>query len=226
MTPIKRFLSDLQTVQLLWAAQQRAFAGYGNSRRKARRTGDTIAGAIAEEHYRLHKTLVEASAVRLATAWEVFLRELLEEYLRKRPAVLKRVWRFSGTRIRADRGTVDGILESNRFPLQDLSRAREVLRQYLGKDLFAANQKQVIDLTPVEHLIIVRNAVVHRGGDPTKKFHSALRTHRTAHGYLMSRPRVPGTLPATQFERLLQMVARVAELLYTRTWQLPRPIPK
>jgi hypothetical protein len=182
-----------------------------------------IDAALASEHYKLHKTLVEASAVRLTTAWEVFLRDLLEEYLRKRPAVLKRVWRFGGTQIKAGRDTIDGILEASRFPFQDLNRGREVLKQYLGSDLFATDGRQAIDLSPVEHLITVRNAIVHTGGGQTKKFRSALGTRRTAHGYLMSRPGPPGTLPTTQFERLLQLVAQVATQLYARAWQSPRP---
>lgn len=222
---LQAFNDGTRVVQALWLDAQQALARSLRTRRLARTATDRIerenATNLADDDLLLHRALVEAAAVRLTTAWEVFLTDLFTEYMSKRPSSFKVVWQLPRTvPISAD--TIGVIVQQQGHPFQDLGRARALLKSYLGDDLFGKGA-QKIDLDPVEELLTVRNAIVHRAGKPTKQFHSKLKTRKTAHGYLMSRPGMKGSLPATQLERLLGDVATAAHNLHRRAFQRPRP---
>jgi hypothetical protein len=219
------FTEGTGVAHALWLDAQQALARSLRSRRLARTTDDDTeaiqASKLADSDLLLHRALVEAAAVRLTTSWEVFLSDLFAEYLRKRPSAFKVIWQLPGTVPISD-GTIDVIVDQQHHPFQDLGRARKLLTMYLGRDLFGQGAHK-IDLDPVEELLLVRHAVVHRAGKPTKQFHKKLETRKTAHGYLVSRVGPAGSLPATQFERLLGGVTTAAYDLHKRAFQRPRP---
>lgn len=221
------FNAGTATAQALWVAGQEALARSTHSRRDARNSADpaqqTQAKTLAKADHDLHRALVEAAAVRLSTAWEVFLSELFVEYLLKRPVAFKTKWRLAGTVTISDETVAAIVEQQQQSPFQSFERARKLLRDYLGDDLFGEKAPHKIDVTCVEELVIVRNAIVHRAGKPTKQFHLKLKTRRSAHSFLMSRPGPKGSLPATQFDRLLLGVTTAAHALHHRAFQRPRP---
>lgn len=200
----------------IWEAQQVAAREYRRQRLLAAQ-GDQVARELASLSYGLMHALVQAAAVRLSTAWEIFLRDLLGEFLAKRPGAFKSAWQLRGGAIRITDETLDEVVETASRPFQDLEKAKNLLKKYLGNDIFGT-----IDLTPVKELIDVRNAIVHLGGAPTKAFRNRLKTRKTAQAYLLSRPGAAGSLPTTHFERILAEVLAVANVLYARSWQRPR----
>ena len=84
MTALSSYNDAVIVIQALWNAQQQARAEYGRYREIFRRTRSLAEKQVAAEQYALHQALVQAAAVRLTTAWEVFLYELLREYLGRR----------------------------------------------------------------------------------------------------------------------------------------------
>ncbi|GEM_PF-6376798 len=218
------FTEGAEVSQAFWRAAQEARARALQSARAGRTSIDATdrakALALAAADTQLHRALVEAAAVRLMTAWEVFLGDLFAEFLLRRSAAFKRVWRLKRPVAIADE-TVELIVAQQRYPFQDFGKASDLLKRYLGDDLFGTGAHK-IDVSPVQELVLVRNAVVHRAGRPTKQFRDKLGTRRTAHGYLTSR-RPKGVLPPTQFERLLVGVITAAHALNTRAFQRPRP---
>lgn len=225
MNSFDQLQRDAQIAQRLWSAQQEARAEYARARRRYRTSGDPVHQSLADEKYSLHRALVEASAVRLSTAWEVFLRNLLAEYLSRRPVSFRRAWGFQANSVSVGSDAVDRIVTEARQPFQDLNRAKQLLRYYLGPDLFSVGKKVAVDTKPVEDLVAIRNAVVHTAGSPTRQFRNRLSTRKAAHVYLTSRPGPVGSLPVTQFERLLTDLLATAATLYQRTWARPRPVP-
>jgi hypothetical protein len=227
MSALTEFDDGVAVVQSLWNGQQQARADYARRRRRFRQTGQEIDRQLADEQYAMHHALVQAAAVRLTTCWEVFLLNLLQEYLFRRPGALKRRFQLRGGAIRTTEATLETIVEDARRPFQELSRAKELLRKYLGEDLFARrngnNWTTVVNTDPVERLISVRNAIVHKGGAPTRQFRSQLKTSKSAQAYLLERPGPTSSLLASRFEQLLTEVVSVTHALYGRTWQRPRP---
>lgn len=221
---LQTFTEGADSAQALWKAGQDAYARALHALRIVQTSLDPVAQAsstaMADVELALHRALIEAAAVRLVTAWEVYLSDLFTEYLERRPASFKRVWHLKGDTTLTDE-TVEIVVQQRRFPFQDPARARELLREYLGKDLFGSGAHQ-IDLRAVEQLILIRNAIVHRAGRSTKQLRERLKTRKDAHEYLVSRRR-PRALPPTQFERLLIDVSAAAHALYTRAYQRPRP---
>ena len=84
MRAIDRFNESAFVAQSLWEAQQDAVRVYRRERAKAA-AGDKAAQQLVQIRYRLWHALVQAAAVRLTTAWEVFLQDLFREYLTRRP---------------------------------------------------------------------------------------------------------------------------------------------
>lgn len=222
MSAQQSFLDAARVCQSIWSAQQEAAARYQTHRRLFRQAADPNEKALADTAYALHTALVEAAAVRLATAWEVFLQDLFEEYLVKRPDSLRSAWRFRAKGVQVTETTVARILQDAGRPFQDWNRAKDFLKKYLGRDLIGQGNTPALDINPVLDLLAVRHAIVHRGGLPTRQFRDRLGTRKAARGYLTSRV-APHTLLATQFDRLLVGVTTTAQDLYARAWQRPRP---
>ena len=179
--------------------------------------------AAADKQYRRHIALVQAAAVRLLTAWEVFLRNLAEEYFERRPAAVARVLCVAGEHTSFQSNAVDNFIRLHRYPLQHLSRAKQTLLcEYMGEDIIGKGTSK-LNLKAVEILGLIRNAIVHAGGKASKRMRDELHTRCTAHGYLLAK--VGGTTPLahTQFHQLVIEVNQAATDLYGRTWLRPRP---
>lgn len=218
MTAEDAYLARVESVQLLWDEQQRVFREAVRARARARaRAKDAAEAEAAKKLFLLHRTLVESAAVRLVSCWEVFVSELFTEYLLRRPQRYRVSWSLRGKSLEVTEATVDTIVQQANRPFQSLERALELLKRYMGKDVIGA-----VDLAHVKAAISVRNAIVHRGGAPTREFREILRTKMTAYSFLMSRP-AGTTVPASRFEALLLGVTSTVLALYERTWQRPRP---
>ena len=230
MSALDGFFVGVQVAQRLWAASQDARMAELQHLADAASAADepqrSIAQGIANDHRQLHRALVESAAVRLATAWEVFLHELFVEFVRARPESLARVWHLGpGTTLDITDDTILALVRHHGRPFQDISKARGVLKSYLGEDLFKSagvvNGPDLFDFTPVKQLLVTRHAIVHSGGRATEEFRNACSPTMDPHGYLMAPPQ--GTsIPSTQFERLLGEVSAMCTDLHNRAFEDPR----
>lgn len=211
---LTRFTARLHPIQLLWSESQKAADLHRKSVRRGAR--DPNAKQLAAEQQQIHSALVESAIVRLATSWEIFLAELFEEFLLRRSTHFRKHWALRGGQL--SKGTVEQLVEANGRPFQDIERATKVLKTYLGADVFGP-----IKLDVVHDLIAVRNAIVHRGGRPTKKFKQRFgKEVRSAHRYLLSSPTKAAGIPATHFERIQTDVTVICSDLYVRAFRNPR----
>lgn len=224
---ITDFVSSVDAAELLWQLRAEATSAYQRARRIVRTATNPIAKQLAEQDAASalvrRDALIQAAHVRVVTGWEVFLYDLVGEYVSKNPASFRAEWGFSGTR----KTPYDQLVATiHGRPFQNLDRARGVLKKYLGKDILGKSSMTGVDFEPVEQALILRHAIVHRGGVATAEMRSSLKSgNRSAHGYLRLRP--PGTagVPATHFERLKVGVLTAAHTLDSRAWMSP-PRPK
>jgi hypothetical protein len=224
------FLDGVRVAQRLWAASQDARAAELKYLADAASAADepqrSIAQRVATEHQQLHRALVESAAVRLATAWEVFLHELFVEFVKTRPDSLAKVWSLGpATTLDISDETIVALVRHHNRPFQDIGKAREVLKSYLGDDLFksAGDLKgpDLFDFTSIRQLLVTRHAIVHRGGRATDEFRRVCDASMEPHGYLMAPPH--GTsIPSTHFERLVGEVSATCVDLYKRAFDDPR----
>jgi hypothetical protein len=94
----------------------------------------------------------------------VFLHDLFREYLLQRPSALKKRLKLRSSVVLTEE-TATQLIEQAGRPFQSISDAKDFLKQYLGGDLF---KNPPIDLGAITELDVLRNAVVHRGGTPTR----------------------------------------------------------
>ena len=228
MSAIVHFSNGSSVAQELWAASQQSHALYKQHQGIADAAADPqakdIAQKLADGHLKLHRALVESAAVRLATAWEMFLHELFVEYLKRRPSCFAKVWLLGkGTRAKITDETIVAIIESQQRPFQDLEKAKRVFKMYLGEDIFESKKVTHIDLTPAVQLLQIRHAIVHKAGNPTKLFRRHVsKSAADAHSYLVSMPS-QGQIPATEFERILAELSNVCSSLCQRAFKKKRP---
>jgi hypothetical protein len=220
------FQSTLEVVDGLWQERTVALTAYHRARRDVRTATDpfatTVADARAQNRWTLHRALVQSAQVRLVTAWEVFLADLVAEHLKKNPQVFRTTWKFAGTRGADYRMLVATI--HNR-PFQSPGKAKEVLQKYLGKDILGQPAQTGVNFAPVEDAVALRNAIVHRGGAATDEMRKRLGVKRqAADSYLLAPPSGSASVPATNFERI-QMGVLEAALTLDRRAAMPTPRP-
>lgn len=230
MSALDGFLEGVQVSQRLWAASQDARTAELKVLAEAASAVDepqrNIAQRVAADHQQLHRALVESAAVRLATAWEVFLHELFVEFVTAHPESFSKVWHLGpATSLDITDETILAVVRHHNRPFQGIGRARDVLKAYLGEDLFKSagdlKGQDLFDFAPVKQLLAARHAIVHRGGKATHEFQKICDASMDPHGYLMAPPR-GSSIPSTHFERLVGEVSATCADLYKRAFSDPR----
>ena len=224
---LQEFQESTDVAELLWRSRSAAAGDYARARRQARMTVDvtaqTAAKAAADEARKLQRSLVQAALVRVVTAWEVFLHDLVAEYLAKNPKVFRDAWGFGG---RAGAAFGDMVTALHRRPFQNLDSAKSVLRRYLGKDVLGDPTRSGVDFSSVVDAIVLRNAIVHRAGRATRDMRDQFGLKRqSAEGYLLERPVPAPGLPATRFQLIKARVLSAALALDQRAWMSPPRAP-
>jgi len=158
--------------------------------------------------------LAESALVRVVTAWEVFLRDLIEEYLTKRPQAFQNAWGLTGS---ADR--MMAIVDKKHGAFQDPGNARKIFKTYVAKKLF---EPELAGWAAVLAALECRHAIIHAGGTATIRFQEVVKTALPPRDWLHSKPQT-APLPGTEFERVLGEVRSAVTQLDERVWKTQAP---
>ncbi|MCA9610232.1 MAG: hypothetical protein KC619_31765 [Myxococcales bacterium] len=217
------FHSSINAAESIWRAKADALAEYTVARKRVRTAQSPADRAIAKQEadaaLALKNALVQAAHVRVVTAWEVFLYDLVEEYLTIDATNFRTHWKFRATK-KTPYGLLVATIEGR--PFQNLRRAKGVLKRYLGRCILGSATHTGVDFSHVEQALVLRHSIVHRGGAATHEMRQELGIRRqSATGYLEARPGPTPSVPATHFERIKAGVLSAAVRLDARAWMVP-----
>lgn len=208
----------LDAAELLWETASRAHAEANRLSSLASAETDPSTRARLEKEHAVEieraRTLVESALVRAITAWEVFLRDLVDEYIT--------IWPKAFENARGLTGPPDKMMAliEEGYPFQSPEKAAKIIDKYVGKGVLSSAPQQQMEA--VRQAIAARNAIVHAAGNATAAFQRTCHPTLSPYEWLRSPPRLRA-VPASEFERLVWAIRATAAAVDAAVWALPTP---